>query len=91
MYTYLTRRKGLDVTYNDVQEAMKLINAYFNIQRQPGMKSLRRPEAIYHGNDYCWSIDGHDKLKAYGIEIYGAVDAYSRRILWFYVGITNGT
>ena len=55
------------------------------------MVSTRKPEAIYHGNDWCWSIDGHDKLRNFGIEIYGAVDAHSRRILWFYVGILNRT
>ncbi|EXL39130.1 hypothetical protein FOCG_18251 [Fusarium oxysporum f. sp. radicis-lycopersici 26381] len=33
-----------------------------------------------------WCIDGHDKLKAYGFEIYAAIDAYSRNIIWFYVG-----
>lgn len=34
------------------------------------------------------SGDGHDKLKAYGFEIYAAIDAYSRNIIWFYVATT---
>ncbi|KAH8654704.1 hypothetical protein BGZ61DRAFT_194016 [Ilyonectria robusta] len=38
------------------------------------------------GPNYQWCIDGHDKLKAYGFEIYAAIDAYSRNIIWFYVG-----
>ncbi|PUU74717.1 hypothetical protein B9Z19DRAFT_998584, partial [Tuber borchii] len=37
------------------------------------------------------SIDGHDKLSHFGFEIYGAIDAYSRYIVWCYVGISNRT
>ena len=36
-------------------------------------------------------MDGHDKLQRYGIQIYGAVDAYSRKIIWWYVGNSNKT
>ena len=34
-------------------------------------------------------MDGHDKLAAYGISIYAAIDAHSRKILWVYVGPAN--
>jgi len=37
------------------------------------------------------SIDGHDKLLRVRLEIYGAIDAYSRFIVWCYVGISNRT
>ncbi|KAM4061484.1 hypothetical protein HRG_013172 [Hirsutella rhossiliensis] len=46
-------------------------------------KSLLQP---YLRPNYQWCIDGHDKLKAYGFEIYAAIDAYSRNIIWFYIG-----
>jgi hypothetical protein len=36
-------------------------------------------------------VKGDDKLAQYGIEIYAAVDAYSRKIIWFYVGNSNRT
>ena len=70
---------------------MRLINRHMGIERRPGMKLTRKPEAIYHGNDWCWSIDGHDKLARYGIEIYAAIDAHSRRILWIHVGLSSRT
>jgi len=35
------------------------------------------------------AINGHDKLRRWGIEIYAAIDAYSRRIQWIHVGIIN--
>lgn len=34
-------------------------------------------------------MDGHDKFRNYGIEIYASVDAFSRRIQWCYVGNSN--
>ena len=33
----------------------------------------------------------YDKLKRWGINIYGAINAYSRRLIWVYTGITNRT
>jgi hypothetical protein len=50
-----------------------------------------REEFIVPGPDYIWSLDGHDKLSDWGIEIYAAIDAYSRFIIWIYVGISNRT
>ena len=38
-----------------------------------------------------FSIDGHDKLSRFGFEIYSAIDAYSRYIVWCYIGISNRT
>ena len=38
-----------------------------------------------------WSADGHDKLKDFEIEIYGIIDAYSRYIVFIYVGISSRT
>ena len=43
------------------------------------------------GPDYLWSIDGYMKLEPFGIEIYAGIDAYSRNIIWCYVGITART
>ena len=52
-------------------------------------KRHQRGEFIVPGPDWLWSIDGHDKFRNYGIEIYAAVDVYSRRIQWFYIGNSN--
>ena len=48
-------------------------------------------EYIVPEPNYLWSIDGHVKLKAWGIEIYAAVDAYSWNVVWNYVEITACT
>lgn len=41
------------------------------------------------GPNYIWHLDGYDKLKPYGIAIHGAIDGYSRRMLWLEAGPTN--
>ncbi len=51
--------------------------------------ALLRREYSSAGPDFLWHIDGHDKLKPYGFPIHGAIDGYSRRILWLNVGVTN--
>ena len=48
-------------------------------------------EYIVPGLDYIWSLDGHDKLSNWGIEIYAAIDAYSWFIIWIYIGVSNRT
>lgn len=50
-----------------------------------------REAYLVPGPNYLWSIDGYLKLEPYGIEIYAAIDAYSRHIIWIYVGITART
>lgn len=51
----------------------------------------RRGQFEIKGPNRVWSIDGHDKLSPFGFQIYAAIDAYSRRILWCYVGHSNRT
>ena len=43
------------------------------------------------GPNQVWSIDGHDKLSRFGFQIYGAIDAYSRYMIWYFVGHSNRT
>jgi len=43
------------------------------------------------GPNRVWSVDGHDKLKEYGFEIYGGIDGYSRFMLNYWVNHCNAT
>lgn len=52
-------------------------------------KRLRRRQYHNPGPNYLWHIDGYDKLKPYGIAIHGAVDGFSRYLLWLEAGVTN--
>ena len=41
------------------------------------------------GSNWVWSIDGYDKLQLFGIYIHGAMDTFSRRIMWLNVYTSN--
>ncbi|CAG8785481.1 17044_t:CDS:2 [Gigaspora margarita] len=41
------------------------------------------------GPNFMWSVDGYDKLRQWGFYIHGAVDAYSRYIIWLEVGLLS--
>jgi len=51
----------------------------------------KRGQFIVMGPNRVLSIDGHEKLKCFGFEIYECIDAYSRYIIWRYVGHSNQT
>jgi hypothetical protein len=53
--------------------------------------ALHRQRGTYEvpGPNWVWSMDGYCKLEFVGIQIYGAIDAYSRKVLWVYVGVSG--
>jgi hypothetical protein len=61
------------------------------VERRRRDVQRRRGEYIVPGPNFIWSVDGHNKLKEYGIEIYAGIDAYSRYVTWIYVGVSSGT
>ena len=52
-------------------------------------QKLARSEYHSFGPNHTWHNDGHDKLKPFGITIHGAIDGYSRRILWLKLSSSN--
>ena len=52
-------------------------------------KRLRRRIYRAKGPNFVWHIDGYDKLKPYGFCVHGAIDGFSRRLIWLEVGSTN--
>ena len=50
---------------------------------------LQRRSYFNKGPNFLIHIDGYDKLKPFGIAIHGAIDGYSRKILWLKASETN--
>lgn len=50
-----------------------------------------RGAVILPGPNEMWSLDAYCKLEHWGLQIYAAVDAYSRLVVWYYVGISGRT
>jgi hypothetical protein len=87
MHQRLTNEYGLVVTRNTVRLVLKILDP-------DGVESrsrhrLRRRLYSAKGPNYLWHIDGYDKLKPFGFCIHGAIDGYSRRVLWLEVSSSN--
>ena len=52
-------------------------------------KRFQRRKYYSKGPNFIWHLDGYDKLKPFGLCIHGAIDGFSRRILWLEVGPSN--
>ena len=66
----LRREQGYRAREDDVRNALKLQDPAGTETRKPGTKRKRRLEYIVPGPNFLWSIDGHDKLASYGIEMH---------------------
>ena len=78
---------GLVVSRETVRHALKLLDPD-GVERRSQHKLKRRAYSA-KGPNFIWHLDGYDKLKPFGLCIHGAIDGYSRRILWLEVGPSN--
>ena len=87
MMTEKLRSLGLVVCRNTVRLCLKYLDpeGVFNRSHH----RLRRRTYVNNGPNYLWHLDGYDKLKPYGFCIHGAIDGYSRKIIWLEVATTN--
>jgi hypothetical protein len=90
--THLRRRLGHHARLLDVQVALREFDPVGVAQRNPRLRNLplqRQENYVTAGPDEIWSCDGHDKLTRFGFQIYAAIDAYSRKLIWLYCGNAN--
>jgi hypothetical protein len=84
------RLEGHRARFDDIAHELQRQDPDSASRRKPGKGNRqRRAEFINPGPDHLWCIDGHDKLVPWGIHIYAAIDAFSRKINWVYVGNAN--
>ncbi|KAF3924477.1 hypothetical protein ABW20_dc0109724 [Dactylellina cionopaga] len=89
--TYLKRLKPeILVTGHAVREALREKDPV-GVELRRQAKHRKRGEYRVAGPNAVWSADGYNKLAHFGFQIYGIIDAYSRRIIHVFVGITNRT
>ena len=89
-YRWLHRNclhKGYVVTQETVRHLLHIFDpegvALRSIQR------LQRRRYRSRVLDWCWHVDGNDKLSPYGIGIHGCVDGFSRYVIWCEAYRTN--
>jgi hypothetical protein len=86
---HLRRKYGVRARQVDIESGLRSVNVLPHLHQQPGLRKQRLDNLIVAGPNQLWCMDGHDKLADYGFQIYAAVDAYSRKILWIYCGNAN--
>lgn len=81
------QQRGLIVSCNSVREMLRTLDE--DGVRERKLRRLKRRMYVNPGPNFVWHIDGYDKLKPFGFAIHGAIDGFSRRIIWAEVGISN--
>ena len=87
MHQRLLNQYGLLTTREVVRHVLKIFDPEGVEHRL--RHRLRRTVYRSKGPNYLWHRDGYDKLKPFGFCIHGAIDDFSRRILWLEVASTN--
>ena len=89
-YRYMlqkVRDNGLNTDKETVRLIIKALDP-IGVERRKKRKLVRR-KYYSMGPNHTWHIDGYDKLKPFGVAIHGAIDGFSRRILWLKVSPSN--
>ncbi|KGY14487.1 hypothetical protein PABG_12650 [Paracoccidioides brasiliensis Pb03] len=81
LYTHF-RQQGHSISRDRLFKTVQLLDPD-GIKRRLNDLQRHRGSYIVPGPNYLWSIDGYCKLQHWGIEIYAAIDTYSRYIRCF--------
>eukprot|EP00111_Clytia_hemisphaerica_P014195 TCONS_00041804-protein len=87
----LMHQRCIQQGYHTTRENVRLIIKYLDpvgVERRT-RRVLRRRQYWSYGPNWVWHIDGYDKLKPFGFSIHGAIDGFSRRILWLQIVPSN--
>ena len=87
MHQRLTNQRGIITTREVVSHVLRIFDPEGVELRS--RHRLRRRLYRSKGPNYLWHIDGYDKLKPFGFCIHGAIDGFSRRIVWLEVASSN--
>lgn len=71
--------QGTNAPRDLVMNCMKVIDPD-GVASRKSRKLKRRLYRWSPGPNFCWHIDGYDKLKPYGFPIHGCIDGFSRKL-----------
>lgn len=74
------KKNGLHVRKEDVRLILSALDPEGTDMRRK--RRLNRRAYFARGPNFVWHVDSYDKLKPFGICINGAIDGFSRKILW---------
>lgn len=85
LYTHMRVHGGILFSQNRLYQHYRLAFPEAVAGRRD-RKIKQRQNFRCPGPNFLWCLDGYEKLKKFGIQVYACIDAYSRCIIWFYVG-----
>ena len=80
-------RYGFTVSRDDVRLLLAIVDSYGVSMR--AKHKLQRRQYFSRGPNWLWHLDGYDKSKPFGLCIHGAIDGFSRNVIWLNVYKTN--
>lgn len=87
MWRRLKVNHNMHVKRDDVMFIMKELDP--NGVEMRKAHRLQRRFYCAKGPNNVWHVDGYDKLKPFGFCIHGAIDGFSRKLIWLEVSDTN--
>lgn len=87
MWQRLKVQYGLEVYRETVSDLLHALDP--DRVEERSRYRLRRHGYKVAGPNYCWHVDGYDKLKPSGFAIHGFMDGFFRKCLWLNVPLTN--
>ena len=78
---------GIKTDRETVRPCLKTINPE-GVERRKSHKLKRRVYVSQEPN-FMWHVHGYDKVKPFGFPIHGAIDGFSRKILWLNICPSN--
>ena len=87
LMTQKLRLNGLVVDRETVRYCLKELDPD-GVEQRKAHRMIRRTYRS-RGPNFLWHMDGYDKLKPFGFCVHGAIDGYSRKILWLKVNESN--
>jgi hypothetical protein len=85
LYQYVRQQAQLAVSQRRLYDYYRSVFPEEVAGRRDG-NFKQRGDFKVPGPNFLWSLDGYEKLKRFGFQIYGCIDAYSRCIIWFFIG-----
>ncbi|KAL5489557.1 hypothetical protein EMCRGX_G018664, partial [Ephydatia muelleri] len=83
----LETKYGFSVQRSTVMMLLAIADPNGTAQRK--QHKLQRRIYQNKGPNWCWHMDGYDKLKPFGFPIHACIDGFSRKVLWLEVATTN--
>ncbi|KAA1136377.1 hypothetical protein PGTUg99_028728 [Puccinia graminis f. sp. tritici] len=87
MQTIVMQQYSMRILRHIVYDVLKQVDPE-GVAAQLQHACVRRICRTY-GPNHIWACDGYNKLKNYGICVYGFINAWSRKILGMFVHVTN--